>query len=204
MKLFLVRHGETDWNVEKKIQGKTDIPLNKNGLRQARELAQKLICDNITAGIVYTSPQKRALATAQAVAEALQVKYLIKDGLREMDFAEWEGYNWETVRRKYGETYQYWNTHRRYAHTPGGESYNEVLKRSLEALGEIASEGKQNAVVVTHSAVLMALGCYLNGADFEEDTMIGRFKLQNARAVEIDALDVEAAVKRFWIEEGNL
>ena len=60
MKLYFVRHGETEWNVKKKIQGKTDIPLNENGIRQAKELACQLVEEDISVKHVYHSPQLRA------------------------------------------------------------------------------------------------------------------------------------------------
>ena len=59
MKLYFVRHGETEWNVKKKIQGKTDIPLNENGIRQAKELACQLVEEDISVKHVYHSPQLR-------------------------------------------------------------------------------------------------------------------------------------------------
>ena len=71
MKLYFVRHGETEWNVKKKIQGKTDIPLNENGIRQAKELACQLVEEDISVKHVYHSPQLRAAETARIAAEAL-------------------------------------------------------------------------------------------------------------------------------------
>ncbi|MFR8426389.1 MAG: phosphoglycerate mutase family protein [Roseburia inulinivorans] len=67
MKLYFVRHGETEWNVKKKIQGKTDIPLNENGIRQAKELACQLVEEDISVKHVYHSPQLRAAETARIV-----------------------------------------------------------------------------------------------------------------------------------------
>lgn len=68
MKLYFVRHGETEWNVKKKIQGKTDIPLNENGIRQAKELACQLVEEDISVKHVYHSPQLRAAETARIAA----------------------------------------------------------------------------------------------------------------------------------------
>ena len=95
MILYFVRHGETDWNVKKKIQGKTDVPLNATGKQQAKELADMLL-DRKKEGTLqvvraYTSPQLRAAQTAQEAAIALDIPCIAADGLREMDMGDWEG-----------------------------------------------------------------------------------------------------------------
>ena len=196
MALYFVRHGETEWNVKKKIQGKTDIPLNENGLAQARALAAELAGRGLAVGGVYSSPQLRAAQTGEIVAQALGVKCVLVDGLREMDLGEWEGSNWDIIKETYGETYRYWNTHRRYTHTPNGESYDEVLKRTFEALKDILAREKQSVLIVSHSAVLMALRCYLAGEPFEE--MVKRqFKTKNVGVVEIAEDEIRAAIRRY-------
>mgnify|MGYP000789147812 FL=1 len=101
MILYFVRHGETDWNVKKKIQGKTDVPLNENGKQQAKELAD-LLLDRKKEGTLqvvraYTSPQLRAAQTAQEAAIALDIPCIAADGLREMDMGDWEGRSWESI-----------------------------------------------------------------------------------------------------------
>ena len=83
MILYFVRHGETDWNVKKKIQGKTDVPLNENGKQQAKELADMLL-DRKKEGTLqvvraYTSPQLRAAQTAQEAAIALDIPCIAAD-----------------------------------------------------------------------------------------------------------------------------
>ena len=113
MNFYFIRHGETDWNVKKKIQGKTDVPLNENGLNQAKALAKELVRLQPDVMRVYTSPQKRASETARIAAEALGIRCMILDGLKEMDLGEWEGSNWDIIEETYGETYYYWNSHRR-------------------------------------------------------------------------------------------
>ena len=97
MKLYFVRHGETEWNVKKKIQGKTDIPLNENGIRQAKELACQLVEEDISVKHVYHSPQLRAAETARIAAEALHATCIPLDGLVEMNLGSWEGSNWRVI-----------------------------------------------------------------------------------------------------------
>lgn len=199
MNLYFVRHGETEWNVQKKIQGSTDVPLNDNGLLQAHRLAEDLKRQKKEGKIhpvrVYTSPQLRAAKTAEFAAEALKVACVPCDALREMDLGEWEGSNWDIIKKNYGEVYTYWNEHRRYTRTPGGESYQDVLARTLAALAEILERETKDVLIVTHSAILMALRCYLAKRPFEE--MVKKYKTKNAGVVEISEGEIREALIRF-------
>lgn len=200
MIFYFVRHGETDWNVKKKIQGTTDVPLNENGLRQARELAEKLVEEKYTINHVYTSPQLRAQVTAQTAATALGVECISLDDLAEMDLGVWEGDNWPNIEEQYGETYYYWNSHRRYVCTPGGECYNDVLKRVFKALEYIMKRETGNVLVVSHSAIMLSLRCYLEGLCMDDETMLD-FRTKNAEIVAIEAEEIKLAIERFSHEE---
>lgn len=195
MKFYFVRHGETEWNVLKKIQGKTDVPLNENGQNQAKALAASLVEQKLHAVKIYTSPQLRATQTAEIIGNALHIECEELQGLIEMDLGEWEGSNWETIEEEYAQAYHNWNEHRRHVHTPGGECYNEVLERTLDALKHILSKENDNVIVVTHSAILMSLRVYLAKLPFEE--MVRRFKTKNTELVEIDASEIREAIERF-------
>lgn len=203
MILYFVRHGETEWNVKNRIQGKTDIPLNGTGIHQAKTLAQMLMekksRGEFQIARTYTSPQLRAVKTAELAAEALGVKCLLLDGLREMDLGEWEGSNWGTIENTYGETYERWSKNRRYVHTPEGECYDEVLARTLEALEVILAQETEDVLVVSHSAVIMLLRCYIAGLPFDE--MVRHFKTKNAEVVEITADAVREAIRRYQAGE---
>jgi broad specificity phosphatase PhoE len=87
--LLLVRHGETDWNAEGRLQGHTDTPLNELGRRQARTLADEVAGDGIEA--VYSSDLARARETAEIVAERLGLAVVLDPDLRERDWGTWEG-----------------------------------------------------------------------------------------------------------------
>lgn len=199
MKLYFVRHGETEWNVRNKIQGSTDIPLNETGLLQARQLADELVAKKVSGEFhvarAYTSPQLRAWKTAEIAAEALGVACVPLDGLREMNLGEWEGDNWAAIKEADSEVYRAWKENRRFTHTPGGESYNEVLKRTLSALGIILERECEDVLVVSHSAIIMVVRCYIAKLPLEE--MVKHFRTGNAQLVEISAEAVREAIERF-------
>lgn len=200
MTFYFVRHGETDWNVQKKIQGTTDVPLNENGLRQARELAEKLVHENYSIVRAYTSPQVRAQATAQTAATALDIECVPLKDLAEMDLGVWEGDNWPNIEAVYGDVYYYWNSHRRYVRTPEGECYNDVLRRVFRALQYIMKHETGNVLVVSHSAIMLSLRCYLAGLCMDDETML-EFRTKNAEIVAIEAEEIKQAIKRFASEE---
>lgn len=196
MIFYFVRHGETDWNVRKKIQGSTDVPLNENGLRQAEELAKRLVREQYQIDRIYTSPQLRAKVTAQAAADTLGIECISLPDLAEMDFGRWEGDNWQNIRKNDGKTYYYWNSHRRYAKTPGGECYNDVLKRTFRALKFMMKQETGNVLVMSHSAILMSLRCYLAGDCMDEESMLA-YRARNTELIAIDAEEIKKAMKRF-------
>ena len=194
MKLLLTRHGETDWNLQRRIQGSTDKDLNETGRRQAMQLAESLLLSEDRPDIVYTSGLKRALKTAEIAAKRLQIPCLIHPGLEEIGFGLWEGLTWEQVEDKYPELYQIWHTDRRYGHPPEGESYQDLLNRVVPALQDIiqkegGSSADRRILIVTHSAVIMSLLSHLNRTPFHE--MVKRYRTQNAQIIELDAKRLE-------------
>lgn len=184
MKLYLVRHGETDWNQKSRIQGQTDTPLNNHGREQAQELAEKLEQEDLNIRCIYSSPQQRAYETAQIIGQKLSISPIAHQGLEEICMGKWEGYTWKQVKEEFPEEYQVWYTNRRYQETPDGESYQQLLDRLLPALADILGKETENTLIVTHSAVIMTLMSYLHETPFED--MAKNFKTGNAVVVEID------------------
>lgn len=187
MKILLVRHGETDWNVQKKIQGSTDIPLNENGRKQAEKLAETLFERKESIAGIYTSKLKRAAQTAGIIAENLQKECIAIPGLEEINFGLWEGLTWEQVEEKFPKEYEAWRENRRYQRPPRGESYQNLLERVLPALQKLVEEQKEEGdmVVVTHSADIMTLMSFLKDTPFHE--MVKRYKTANTAVIEIES-----------------
>ena len=132
--LLLVRHGETDWNAEGRLQGHTDRPLSDYGRRQARRLAEELEGEELEA--IYSSDLARARETAEIVGEWLGLPTLLDPDLREKDWGTWEG--WDAVERDLVEFV--------------GESTEAHQERMLRALRRIAERhpGDGRVLVVTH------------------------------------------------------
>ncbi len=187
MKIYLIRHGQTNWNVAGRIQGSTDTDLNEDGLLQAKELSRQITEESYGITKIYSSPLKRAYQTAQIIGEALDDEVIVMNNFSEMNFGKWEGLNWNQVKRDYAEEYTQWRHNRRYTSLPEGESYQETLVRVVEGLRQISQEqgGEAgNIAVVTHSAVIRCIQCFVTDTPFHE---MKKFKLENAAIVEIDS-----------------
>lgn len=184
MKLFLVRHGQTDWNLKGKIQGSYDSELNEAGIIQAEELSKKIIENNYEFSKIYTSRQKRAIKTAQILSRATNVGYIQINGLEEMNLGKWEGLSWAEVKERFPSEYEEWYKNRRYTKTPNGESYQDMLERVLMAIRNIIKENCSNVVIITHSAVIMCLQCYITTTPFNEMT---KFNVDNTAITEFDS-----------------
>lgn len=184
MTLYLIRHGQTDWNVAGRIQGTHDSELNENGREQARKLGESILKSRIDFSTIYTSPQKRANKTAELIGSVTGKPVIALDGLEEINLGLWEGLTWEEVRLQYPVEYGNWYENRRYTKAPGGESYEEMLDRVLLALQTITSAHKENVAVVTHGGVIMCLQCYLTDTPFHE---MRKFKAENTCILEIES-----------------
>ena len=184
MKLFLIRHGQTDWNIIGKIQGSCDIELNNNGIKQAKELSNKVLENKYRFSRIYSSPQRRAVKTAEILSKVTNVEYISTEGLEEINLGEWEGLSWAEVKEKYSTEYDEWYINRRYTKPPKGESYQDMVERVLAAIHKIINENCDDVAIVTHSAVIMCLQCCLTNTTFDEMT---KFKTDNTSITEIDS-----------------
>lgn len=154
--LFVFRHGETDWNREGRLQGRTDTSLNATGLAQAEVLAARLRPHRLDA--VVSSDLKRALTTARIIGEMLQVPVTIDHGLCETGVGLAEGMLWEEAKARFGaELTERWYAENNVAF-PGGETGEATLTRGLAALRRFAERTTHRRIgVSTHGAMVRQL-----------------------------------------------
>jgi probable phosphoglycerate mutase len=163
--LILARHGETDWNAERRFQGHADPPLNANGLAQAHALAERLNECDLAA--IYSSDLRRAAQTAAIVAERLGLPVVQRPSLREIDVGEWSGLTVSEVIARYPDGYA--------RHREGGdgwtsgETHAALTERIVRAVSEIAVAHPAGTVlVVAHGAALRALLAHAENVDLGE------------------------------------
>jgi alpha-ribazole phosphatase len=162
IRFCLVRHGQTDWNLEGRYQGQSDVPLNKNGRAQAHTLAEKLLDRPLTA--IYTSDLKRAAETAAIIAAAIQKPVISEPRLREINQGEWEGQLVSVIKTRYAELWQQRTVDPASIRPPGGETVEDVAKRVYAALDEIARiRQKGSVLIVSHGLALATVICKVRG-----------------------------------------
>ena len=156
MKLLLVRHGQTRFNLERRFLGRTDLELDDEGCKQALLLAQAYA----GRGRVYSSPLRRAWQTAEGLGSPKPVP-----GLMEMDMGELEGLSREEMEDRFPGLLATWFEDPTHFRPPGGETLAETQERGWQALQEILQEqGEEEVrVVVTHQLVLASILCRLSG-----------------------------------------
>jgi probable phosphoglycerate mutase len=101
-----------------------------------------------------------------------------------MNLGVWEGLSWAEVKEKYPAEYEEWYINRRYTKAPKGESYEDMLKRVFAAIKNIIKRNREDVVIVTHSAVIVSIQCFLTNTPFDEMT---KFKTENTSITEVDS-----------------
>ena len=162
MELILVRHGETPFNRERKVQGITDMELNDSGLRQAHQLALALKDHEIHQ--IYSSPLKRACKTAEAINQFHNVPIHRRSGLMEMDQGVFEGLSFKELMACEKDFLRKWIADPAMTKMPNGESFIEVQERAWNAIEDIIMQD-ENALVVSHNFTIAAILCKIKCVD---------------------------------------
>ena len=194
--LILVRHCETAWNRERRMQGQTDTPLSSRGVAQAEALGQRFL--TIAFDALYSSDLKRAQDTALAISRSCGKPVGLDPGLRERTFGIFEGLTYEEIKLQYADLHvRFFNREADFA-LPGAESPRQFYERSLACLEAIAQkhEGK-TVVVVTHGMVLDTLYRASHQLALEKkreapllNASLNRFRYDSGRWVELVWADV--------------
>lgn len=153
--VLLIRHGETEWNKLGKFQGCTDIPLAKDGIKQAELLRDRI---NGDFDYIYASPLIRAHETAKILAEKNNKKVIIEPQIREINFGEWEGLTIKGISEKYPEIFKVWRTDKLEGNFSGGDlSIHNASSRAKKCILDIVNkhEGKK-IVIVAHGGIIKA------------------------------------------------
>ena len=160
--LCLVRHGQTDWNLEGRYQGQSDIPLNAIGRIQARTLARKL--EGCSFCAIYSSDLERAKETSGVIATVLDLPVTTDTRLREINQGEWEGQFVTIIRNHYVELWKQRTTDPASIRPPGGETVREVAERVYTALDDITHIHPTGSVlIVSHGLALATVLCKVRG-----------------------------------------
>ena len=165
-RIIAVRHGETAWNVDTRIQGHLDIALNDTGRWQARQVARALADEPLAA--VYTSDLQRAHATAQAIAQASGAPFVAEPGLRERSFGELEGRTFAEIEAELPEQARRWRQRDPHFAPTGGETLVQLRERIAATTHRLAAQHTEQLIVlVAHGGVLDMLYRLATGLDLQ-------------------------------------
>lgn len=182
MRLIMIRHGETDWNVTLRYQGHGGVPLNENGREQARMAGARLA--RYKASALYTSDIARAAETAAIVGGLIGHTPQPMTELREINVGQWEGLTPEELYRRYPDHMQAFDRDPARTVRLGGESYAQLQQRALVALNTIHAAHAHDEIVVavSHGGTIRALLCHIIGLDLAN---FGRIWLDNGSLTEL-------------------
>ncbi len=182
MRMVIARHGESEWNRIHRYQGQLDAPLSELGIQQANLLAERLRNEQFAA--IYTSPLQRCSHTTEIIANFHPGTDIHNDpALMEIHHGEWQGKYADEVNAQYGEGLQEWRVHPMRSQMPGGESFSNVLKRSLEYKERmLVAHPEETILVSTHDVVIKVLVADVLGMDMDN---INRIWLTNGSISEI-------------------
>lgn len=166
MELYIIRHGETDWNTQKRLQGHSDIELNDYGRELAYITSEAL--KEVEFDVIYSSPLIRAYETATILKRDRAIEIIKDDRLKEMCFGEYEGKITTTLPKEF---WNFFDAPEKFEPTIGGESYEEVIARCKDFVDDIvvpASRRYNRILVVAHGALNRGMMLYLNNQPIEE------------------------------------
>ena len=161
--IILVRHGETEWNVEEVYRGTRDIELNEAGIKQADLLGRYLSDWKLEA--VYSSPLKRALDTANTIARYQDISVQVTNDLIDFNYGEWQGRSAQEVKKLYPTLHDEWHNNPHKVKMPRGESLADVTKRANAIVNKVVTEYEGSIVLVSDRVVNKVLICSLLGLD---------------------------------------
>lgn len=165
--LYIMRHGETDWNAARRLQGRTDVPLNAAGRKMAERAAEE--CGGIHLDVIYCSPLSRARETAVIVAGS-RTPVIVDERLTEMSFGVCEGTE-DSFPAKGGPMLLFFNDPPAYIPPEGGESFSELFARTGEFLREVAfplTEQGKDVLIVGHGAMNLSIICRIKNIPLKD------------------------------------
>lgn len=175
-RIFLIRHGETEWNKQGRLQGNSNVLLSPEGMRQAKLLAEHAPFHAVDA--IYSSDLSRAVKTAEILAEKFNLPVIQKRELREVNFGEWEGRTLKELTADDNDGFEKFFTKPDKVQPKDGETFLQCQARVVNAFDEIVADHKgQSIVIVSHGAAIRLLLCALLTVPIRKMWAISQFNM---------------------------
>ena len=192
--LLLVRHGQTDWNRDARFRGRSDIPLNGDGVREAEALA-RLIHGRHAPQAVLASPLSRARSTASAIAHLSGLEVQAEDRLLDLDHGTFSGLTEAEAQARFPAEYMEWIQRGRLSAPPKGESVADLISRAGELVGELTEmHAGEQVVLVTHREVIRAVVCGRLGLP---ETVFHRIRIDTGSLTILDISEGGATLEKL-------
>ncbi|MFO7791587.1 MAG: histidine phosphatase family protein [Candidatus Saliniplasma sp.] len=166
-RLYIVRHGETEWNLEKRFQGWKDSPLTKTGREQVLSLAERLKKHDVR--YLYSSPSGRTIKTSEMIADAIELDVIEEPDFKEINLGELEGKKVEWVKENHPKIlHDFWNDPVNYEPI-SGENFYEFRRRVISTLDTLLNKHlDDNILIVSHAAASKVILSHLDGKGLDE------------------------------------
>ena len=190
-RIFLIRHGETEWNATGRLQGRSNVQLSAVGVHQARLLAAHAPFNAVEA--IYSSDLIRARTTAEILAERFDQPVRVMSELRETSFGEWEGHSIRELAEDLTDGFEKFFTDPELCCPPHGETFAECQERVVNAVRKIvAANENRRVIIVSHGAAIRLILCAALGMPIRKMWSIAQFNVAlNVLRVDDGAVTVE-------------
>ena len=179
MNIYITRHGKTDWNLQKKIQGSTNISINEEGIKEAEILKEKLKDVNID--LIISSSLKRAIETSEIINEGKNAEIIVDDRIRERSYGIHEGSHKDDF-----DFIEFWDYNKN-VKVQDAETIKDLFDRVYSFLDDIKEKYyDKNVLLVTHSGTSVVIKCYLNNYDPTNDL----FQIQRLSNCEVEKYSI--------------
>ncbi|WP_353893885.1 alpha-ribazole phosphatase [Proteinivorax hydrogeniformans] len=164
MHLYIVRHGETDFNKAGVYLGRTDCSLNEQGITQAKKIGCRL--KKTKFDLVISSPLKRCMETTKIITKREEKDILVEPRLMELDFGKWEGLDFKKVKKDYPNSWKSWCKNWKHTTLPEGESFMDMYSRVRQVVSNVILKRDDSKVlIVSHKGCLQAITTILLNCD---------------------------------------
>ena len=189
--IYIIRHGQTDWNIERRMQGHTDIALNTNGIKQAELIAQKIA--NLKIDNIISSDLKRAYMTAQIINQNINKNIETDKRLREFCFGTLEGITIDKI------TQDVWDDFNKNPKQFNAEAREEIFNRIKSIIDDIKSNNiNKNTLVVTHGGPIRMIKYYLdNGDNYNDKKYLAEYMTLKINNLDLFIIDEEMNLKKY-------
>ena len=195
MSLYLVRHGQTDWNLAKRFQSRSDIPLNETGRVQAHGIRARLQASGARFALAKTSPLVRAVETTEIIVAGTGLVSEPDEALLEISLGDFEGEHETALKQRMGDAFDQWRALHFTKSAPQGETLYEAMDRIRPVLKTLQRLGSgQNVLIVAHQGINMAIMAVLSGC--EDLASLADFRQRNDQ-VEVWDLEQGMRIERF-------